>query len=265
MDQVTQRPVESPTIPVEEHEDSAGDQHDKENKNTIHPPRPLNPSAQNYSIKSFQHEFYICPQAYPKNGYVPPELRKTEYKGPQQIEQPRSFPKNFGWPVDLTLAKNMRGQRSLQGPPKDHHFGLDISYGGSQKIPVVAAADGEVLVAEDQLNSDTQGNPFKGGSGFGKLVVLDHGKGWRTFYAHLASIEIEESTSKELLQGRRKKIAVKKGQRIGIMGTTGQSTGVHLHYEVKFYCEHYDPRRFLPASPTAKQIGFQNPDLFIWP
>jgi len=60
----------------------------------------------------------------------------------------------------------------------------------------------------------------KEGSGYGKHVLIDHGYGYKTLYAHMHTISVKEGT------------IVKKGQKIGLVGSTGSSTGAHLHYEV---------------------------------
>ena len=72
----------------------------------------------------------------------------------------------------------------------------------------IRAADyGTVVTAEYQ-------------SGFGNKVVIDHNNGYRTIYAHLSSIDVQVGQT------------VKKGDGLGIMGTTGNSTGIHLHFEI---------------------------------
>lgn len=79
---------------------------------------------------------------------------------------------------------------------------------GVSDVPILAAADGTVVTAGD-------------GGGFGWTVVLDHGNGYRTRYAHLR----DEPTVSGFVQ---------QGQQLGIMGTTGTSTGIHLHFQVYF-------------------------------
>ena len=60
----------------------------------------------------------------------------------------------------------------------------------------------------------------KTGSGYGKHVLIDHGYGYKTLYAHMHTITVKEGEK------------VKKGQKIGLVGSTGASTAPHLHYEV---------------------------------
>lgn len=86
------------------------------------------------------------------------------------------------------------------------HEGIDIS--GASGTPIAAAAGGTVIVAG-----------WNGG--YGNLVVIDHGGGLSTAYAHLSSIAVGVGQS------------VGQGTVVGGMGTTGNSTGVHLHFEVR--------------------------------
>jgi murein DD-endopeptidase MepM/ murein hydrolase activator NlpD len=86
------------------------------------------------------------------------------------------------------------------------HAGIDIP--GPVGTPVYATADGVV------------GRAGVAG-GYGNLVTLDHGKGIETRYGHLSKILVEPNTR------------VRRGQLIGLMGSTGRSTGSHLHYEVR--------------------------------
>lgn len=89
---------------------------------------------------------------------------------------------------------------------KKFHKGLDFT--APQGTDIQATGDGKVI----SIN--------KTGSGFGKHLVIDHGFGYKTLYAHMHTISVKEGQT------------VKKGQKIGIVGNTGTSTAPHLHYEV---------------------------------
>lgn len=105
------------------------------------------------------------------------------------------------------------------------HWGID--YGNHADNTIMAAADGKVRVA---VNS---------GTGFGKYVVITHSNGWETLYAHLSVISVSGGQT------------VKQGQRIGTKGTTGNSTGIHLHFEMSKgkwsnkYSHHVDPALYI--------------------
>ncbi|MES2985906.1 MAG: M23 family metallopeptidase [Patescibacteria group bacterium] len=90
------------------------------------------------------------------------------------------------------------------------HNGIDIA--AAEGTPILAARDGYVSLVRG-------GNGWNGG--YGNYVVITHEGGIQTLYAHMSSIDV--------LQGQN----VKKGQKVGGMGNTGQSTGVHLHFEVR--------------------------------
>jgi murein DD-endopeptidase MepM/ murein hydrolase activator NlpD len=80
-------------------------------------------------------------------------------------------------------------------------------------------------------------------SGYGKTVEIDHGAGFKTRYAHLQSISVN----------RGQRVGV--GQRLGGMGSTGRSTGVHLHYEVWVNGRAQNPNRFVKAGDYVQQAG----------
>ena len=94
--------------------------------------------------------------------------------------------------------------------------------------PVVAAAPGIVTVA-DTINN----------SGYGRWVTIDHGNNERTIYAHMSSVMVKA--------GQR----VDQGQQIGTLGTTGNSTGPHLHFEERSGSRWCGPTCTAPASPSA--------------
>ena len=101
------------------------------------------------------------------------------------------------------------------------HSGLDMA--GPTGSKIYATANGKVS--------------FTGRAGaYGIMVDIDHGFGVSTRYAHLSQILVEDDQY------------VKKGQIIAIQGSTGRSTGAHLHYEVRYKDQPLDPRKFLGAG-----------------
>lgn len=111
---------------------------------------------------------------------------------------------------------------SLFGPRQDRiHKGLDIA--APTGTPILAAADGRVTYA------DWAGT-------YGMLVVIDHGRGLVTRYAHASAIHVQA--------GQR----VRAGQHIADVGSTGRSTGPHLHFEVERNGDVIDPLLMLPAG-----------------
>jgi murein DD-endopeptidase MepM/ murein hydrolase activator NlpD len=102
------------------------------------------------------------------------------------------------------------------------HAGIDI--GSPHYQEVVAAADAEVIYA-----NDTRGP-------LGKAVVLQHGRGMRTVYAHLSIIVARE------------KDTVRQGQAVGGVGATGRATGPHLHFEIRRNGVPVNPEDYLPTT-----------------
>lgn len=108
------------------------------------------------------------------------------------------------------------------------HAGVDIP--GPVGTPVYATADGVV------------GRSGRAG-GYGNLVTVNHGKGIETRYGHLSKILVASNTR------------VRRGQLIGLMGSTGRSTGSHLHYEVRVDGAAVNPMPFMQNASVADQVG----------
>lgn len=106
------------------------------------------------------------------------------------------------------------------------HSGLDFP--GASYTPIYATAPGVISYAGVR-------------SGYGNCVEIDHGNGFKTRYAHLAAFSV----------GVGQRVAV--GQRIASMGSTGRSTGPHLHYEVWVNGRAQNPNRFLKAGEYVQQ------------
>ncbi|MDO5602507.1 MAG: peptidoglycan DD-metalloendopeptidase family protein [Oscillospiraceae bacterium] len=99
----------------------------------------------------------------------------------------------------------------------DFHTGIDISGGGVYGAPIVAAADGYVTAA------------VYGSTGYGIRVYVDHGGGYVTRYAHCSALYVGEGDY------------VSAGQTIAAVGSTGFSTGAHLHFEIRVNGSHTNP------------------------
>ncbi len=125
------------------------------------------------------------------------------------------FSSGFLWPVNGPISGFFGSQRILNGKPKNTHKGVDIA--APEGTPILASADG--IVALVDLNMFYTG----------KTVMLDHGFGLTSVYAHMSDVSVEESEF------------VKKGDVIGKVGKTGRATGPHLHWGVTLHYTHLDP------------------------
>lgn len=119
---------------------------------------------------------------------------------------------------EFGFRRNPFGGRSYE-----FHQGIDID--GESGDPIVSPANGTVLKAGWQ-------------GGYGYLLELDHGNGLTTRYGHLSKIQVQVGD------------VVQRGQEIALVGSTGRSTGPHLHYELRLNDKPINPRRFLPPEPV---------------
>lgn len=133
----------------------------------------------------------------------------------------------LGWPTEgrLTSLFGRRHDPFLDNQGEFHN-GLDIA--GALGTPVRATADGTVKIASWQ-------------GGYGRLVVLEHPRGFKTYYGHNSQLLVNAGES------------VKRGQVIAYMGTSGKSTGYHLHYEVWQNGRPVNPMTFVKATSTHKE------------
>jgi len=131
----------------------------------------------------------------------------------------------FRWPATGPISGVYGSQRILNGEPRAPHLGLDIA--AREGSPVLAPAGGVVRLAEPDLF-------FTGGT-----VILDHGHGVMTLYAHLSRLDVAP--------GQR----LAAGAQIGRVGKTGRVTGPHLHFALYWRGIALDPAGLLPpATPS---------------
>lgn len=126
--------------------------------------------------------------------------------------------KPTGWPVKGWLTSGFGMRKSPFTGKRKMHEGYDIA--ARTGTPIYVTADGVVSKAETV-------------PGYGKLVVVEHGYGYRTYYGHNSKIFVRA--------GER----VTRGQKIAAVGNTGRSTGSHVHYEVRRNGVPVNPKKFL--------------------
>ena len=127
----------------------------------------------------------------------------------------RKMVSGFGWRIDPVY-----GTRKM-------HWGLDFT--GNTGTEIFATGGG---IVEEVKTSNW---------GYGREVVINHGYGYKTRYAHLSAFKVKEGDK------------VKRGDVIGLMGNTGKSTGTHLHYEVEKDGQKVNPINFMHADLTTEE------------
>ena len=122
------------------------------------------------------------------------------------------------WPVEGTVNSGFGARLDPLTGEKSYHEGVDIS--GNLWTPIRAASAGKVI--------------FSGWaeSGYGRSIIIDHGNGYQTVYAHNVSNVVNAGEK------------VKKGEIIAYLGSTGRSTGPHLHFEVRYRGTPSNPKKF---------------------
>ena len=129
--------------------------------------------------------------------------------------------------VPLTLSSTFGTRSDPFNGAAALHAGMDIT--GAHGQPIRAAAGGRVTVVGRQ-------------GGYGNLVVIDHGHGLETRYGHLSGFTVRPGQ------------VVARGQQIALMGSTGRSTGTHLHFEVRVQGRAVNPRPFLEGNSDVLKV-----------
>lgn len=194
-------------------------------------------------------------KVYDKHGSLPWSYGKTlgfeDIYSSKSSSSPSSQGGMFIWPVpeyvEAGLSLKEQLTATFAGDDSVHngnHGAIDIAHGVNTSAKIVAAAAGEVIKAGDT------------GDGYGNCVIIKHSNGYFSLYGHMApgSLLVSEGDN------------VKQGQQIGTMGTTGNSTGNHLHFEVRtgastfWASEKVDPEQFFkddcsPIGGGSSSVG----------
>lgn len=149
------------------------------------------------------------------------EERMVTLKEDIEEQQRRAAAIPSRWPIWGNITANFGWRTHPITHARSFHSGIDIARSNIYGQPVAATGTGRVTYAS-RLST------------YGNLVIVNHGYGFETYYAHLSKIKVNVGDG------------VKGGTTIGYVGNSGRSTAPHLHYEVRRWGEAVNPRKYLP-------------------
>lgn len=160
---------------------------------------PFNGVPDDFTLKVGQ--LLVIPDGTPPEVKAPKPRPQPQYlaEGPESPVFSAPYGAQFIWPAGGQLTQYFAW----------YHPGIDIA---NRSAPGIAASDGGIVLVAG----------WPDGQGYGNRVVLDHGNGYTSLYAHLSNIYVSVGQT------------VSRGQLIGQMGSTGRSTGTHLHLEIHY-------------------------------
>ncbi len=166
----------------------------------------------------------FIPASYDPDAGDAPDAAASVIAGLEQLRLLHTAAKRmpFGSPVsNPRITSGFGTRRDPFNRRLARHDGIDFA--GPTGTPILAPADGVVVFAGVQR-------------GYGRMVKIRHQFGFETLYAHLNRVRVSQGQT------------VRRGMRIGDMGSTGRSTGTHLHYEVHVDGKPVNPRKFIEAA-----------------
>jgi len=165
----------------------------------------------------------------------PPEVMKRleqEYflvrKAREAMSTQPFWRTGFLWPAVGRVSGVYGSQRIINGKPLRPHFGVDVA--APTGTPVRAAAAGTVTLAHDDLYFS------------GRTIIIDHGLGVSTLYIHMNELRVKTGDT------------VAQGQVIGTIGTTGRSTGPHVHWGLNLLQDYLDPATVVGPMPGGEAV-----------
>lgn len=131
----------------------------------------------------------------------------------------------YKWPATGRVSTHFGAQRFYGDVPASYHGGMDIA--APTGTPVVAPIPGVVRLATGPFALE------------GNMIIIDHGRGLHSVMMHLSRIDVNVGD------------VVAQGDKIGAIGSTGRSTGPHLHWGMTWHGVRVDPEALLPPLPSA--------------
>jgi murein DD-endopeptidase MepM/ murein hydrolase activator NlpD len=162
----------------------------------------------------------------PKAGAPPLAVGAGASKPPSALAAtlPEHYAGDMQWPLEAGIVSSEFGQRWGK-----MHKGIDIAADVGE--PVYAVADGDVIYADDKMR------------GYGNVVILRHDRQRVSLYAHNSELKVKVGDH------------VTNGSLVALLGSTGHSTGPHVHFEIRDGDMPIDPRSVLPPSKLADAVG----------
>ena len=130
---------------------------------------------------------------------------------------------DFLWPATGRISGRFGSQRVYRGEPGSYHSGLDIARPTGTLF--ISPADGVVVLSRPGFSLE------------GNLLIIDHGMGLNSAFLHANSLDVREGD------------VVRRGQRLGTIGSSGRATGPHLHWSLKWNDARLDPLLFVGPMP----------------
>ena len=168
----------------------------------------------------------------PQNMVTPPQdvldriarERKEVSQARADISDLNGWQQNFIWPSHGIITGVYGSRRILNGQPRAPHYGIDIA--ATAGTPVKAPADGVITMVDDLYFT-------------GITIIMDHGHGISSTFLHLDKANIPVG------------MAVKQGDIIGEVGSTGRSTGAHLDWRINWFTKRLDPALLAGSMPNS--------------
>jgi len=158
---------------------------------------------------------------------LPPGMGPESRKSPKFTHLTPGSLRVFDWPVDEARLSRGYFLKDPRGRKRKPHLGIDLA--NRKGTPIFASHDGKVIYV---------GSSFRG---YGRMIMIEGESGeYATLYAHLSKTKVKQG------------MWIKQGDVIALMGSTGRSTGTHLHFEIRTLQGAVDPIAYLPRVSNER-------------